>query len=312
MSYNTNEEAVSVVAPVIILVLFLSLSSCNSGGSGDSNLLDNGQFGNAAPVANAGPDQAVTSGTLVTLSGGSSSDPDDDVLTFMWSFTSKPAGSSASFPSSFAISPTFIADVAGTYQIQLIVNDGQVNSLTDTVTVTATAIAGNTAPFANAGPDQTTKTGATVTMDGSGSIDVDGDPITYSWSFTSRPAGSSAALTNSSTISPTFTADKAGTYQIQLVVNDGQANSAPDNVMVFAATPVLAYVPDTGQTTDYTSTSGEDSDYTIHPPSYTVNADGTVMDNVTGLMWQQQDDGTARCSAISFVSQNRRSRGVLF
>ncbi len=49
-------------------------------------------------------------------------------------------------------------------------------------------------------------------------------------------------------------------------------------------------VPDTGQTESYTDTWGEDSDYTINPISYTDNGDGTVTDNVTGLMWQQKDD----------------------
>lgn len=39
---------------------------------------------------------------------------------------------------------------------------------------------------------------------------------------------------------------------------------------------------------------GEDSDYTINPPSYTDNGDGTVTDNVTGLIWQQEDDNTQR------------------
>jgi len=52
-------------------------------------------------------------------------------------------------------------------------------------------------------------------------------------------------------------------------------------------------LPDTGQTQSYTGTFGEDSDYTINPPSYTANGNGTVTDNVTGLMWQQEDDGTA-------------------
>ena len=50
-------------------------------------------------------------------------------------------------------------------------------------------------------------------------------------------------------------------------------------------------VPDTGQTQSYTTTFGEDADYTINPPSYTDNKDGTVTDNVTGLMWQQTDGG---------------------
>jgi len=50
-------------------------------------------------------------------------------------------------------------------------------------------------------------------------------------------------------------------------------------------------LPDTGQTTSSTSSYGEDSDYTINPPSFTDNGDGTVTDNVTGLMWQKTDVG---------------------
>ncbi len=53
-------------------------------------------------------------------------------------------------------------------------------------------------------------------------------------------------------------------------------------------TPTL---PDTGQVTDYTATFGEDADYAINPPAYTVNADGTVTDQVTGFMWQPSDGG---------------------
>ncbi len=58
-------------------------------------------------------------------------------------------------------------------------------------------------------------------------------------------------------------------------------------------------VPDTGQTTDYTATPGEDSDYLINAPTYTVHADGTVTDNITGLMWQRIDGGemTRRAAA---------------
>jgi hypothetical protein len=50
-------------------------------------------------------------------------------------------------------------------------------------------------------------------------------------------------------------------------------------------------LPDTGQVTDYTSTFGEDSDYSINPPAYIVNGNGTVFDQVTGMMWQQSDGG---------------------
>ena len=63
-------------------------------------------------------------------------------------------------------------------------------------------------------------------------------------------------------------------------------------------------LPDTGQTASYTETYGEDSDYSINPPSYTDNGDGTVTDNVTGLMWQQEDDDTTRTwdDAISYCN----------
>lgn len=53
----------------------------------------------------------------------------------------------------------------------------------------------------------------------------------------------------------------------------------------------MQLLPDTGQISSYTSTFGEDSDYLINTPSYSNNGNGTITDNVTGLMWQQVDGG---------------------
>ena len=50
-------------------------------------------------------------------------------------------------------------------------------------------------------------------------------------------------------------------------------------------------LPDTGQTSSYTSLKGEDSDYFINPSSYKDNGDGTITDYITGLMWQKVDGG---------------------
>ena len=50
-------------------------------------------------------------------------------------------------------------------------------------------------------------------------------------------------------------------------------------------------IPDTSQTLDSTTTFGEDSDYSINPQSFTDNGNGTISDNVTGLMWQKVDNG---------------------
>mgnify|MGYP003351957826 CR=1 FL=1 len=53
----------------------------------------------------------------------------------------------------------------------------------------------------------------------------------------------------------------------------------------------MKHLPDSGQNTIYSSTYGEDACYSIFPPAYVNNNNGTVTDSVTGLMWQQTDGG---------------------
>ena len=90
----------------------------------------------------------------------------------------------------------------------------------------------NLAPVADAGPDQTPFVGDTVTLDGSGSSDVDGDLLSYSWLFTSLPSGSEATLSDPAAVKPTFDVDVFGIYVAQLIVNDGTVNSPPDTVII--------------------------------------------------------------------------------
>ena len=81
-------------------------------------------------------------------------------------------------------------------------------------------------------------------------------------------------------------------------------NVSSGDVGAYVPVSITGKIPDTGQTTSYTDTFGEDSDYTINPQSYTkLNANGIalddsatewtmVQDNVTGLMWEvKTDDG---------------------
>ena len=79
-------------------------------------------------------------------------------------------------------------------------------------------------------PDQTRTgvNGDTITLDGSGSIDVDGDPLTYHWAFLTTPATSSALLVNAAAVNPSFAIDVSGDYVVQLVVNDGVVDSVAD------------------------------------------------------------------------------------
>src|ERR1022692_4504395 len=58
-------------------------------------------------VANAGTDQNVTTGTLVTLDGSASNDTDGDTLTYKWGLMSKPANSRVWLTGNTTVSPTF-------------------------------------------------------------------------------------------------------------------------------------------------------------------------------------------------------------
>jgi RHS repeat-associated protein len=186
------------------------------------------QVPNYPPVAKAGPDQTVHVGDTVQLDGTASTDQDGDPLTYRWSFNSIPAGSVAILHEAHSSRPSFSVDRPGTYVVQLIVNDGKVDSTPATVTINTV----NSRPVANAGPDQSVLVGANVHLSGSGSTDVDGDPLTYRWSLTSVPPGSAAQLSSTSTVDPRFTADVKGTYVAQLIVNDGHLDSTPDSVTI--------------------------------------------------------------------------------
>ncbi len=199
---------------------------------------------NSAPVAVASPDQNVSTLSTVILDGSGSSDADLDTLTYNWSFTSMPAGSTAVLSSASVVNPTFVADLDGSYVLQLTVNDGSVDSAADTVIIT-TATA-NSAPVANAGADQNVNTASTVRLDGSGSSDADLDALTYNWNFNSKPGGSVAVLSSTTSVNPTFNPDVDGAYVLQLIVNDGSVDSAADTVIITSATANSTPVADAG------------------------------------------------------------------
>ena len=188
-----------------------------------------------APMANAGVAQSVVAGTTVTLDASTSSAAVGKTLTYAWTLTAKPAGSAATLAAPTTAKPTLVTDVAGSYVASVIVNDGTTASSAAAVTVTASVA--NAAPVANAGVAQNVVAGSSVvTLNGSASSDANSDSLTYAWTLTSKPAGSTAALLSATSATPTFTADSAGIYVVSLVVNDGKVNSTGTTVTVTAGT----------------------------------------------------------------------------
>lgn len=226
-----------------LCALFTLVSACGGGGGEEGSPPDTQ---NIPPVANAGPDQSVTAGAVVTLNGSASMDANGESLHSQWSLTSVPAGSTAQLNDASAALPTFTADLPGAYVASLVVNDGKVNSTADSVSITATAL--NAPPSANAGSDQNVVVSVVVTLDGSATTDPDGDALQYMWTLTTFPPGSRAALSAPTSVKPTFTADVPGLYVASLVADDGKVTSVPHTVSVTAsainAAPVANAGPD--------------------------------------------------------------------
>jgi hypothetical protein len=89
------------------------------------------------PIADAGPAQAGSVGSLAQLDGSKSHDPEGDALTYRWRLTSVPGGSSASLIGASTSHPRITPDKTGTYVASLTVNDGHFDSAPVSVRITA-------------------------------------------------------------------------------------------------------------------------------------------------------------------------------
>jgi hypothetical protein len=200
-----------------------------------------------APVANAGTDQNVVPGSTVALDASRSTDANGDSIRYTWTLITKPQGSTAALGDASSAKPTFVADVPGTYVASVVASDGKLDSAAATVTIT---VAVPTAPVAKAGATEDVVAGSTVTLDASASTDVNGDTLTYAWTLTSKPEGSTASLSDVAVAKPTFVADVAGTYVATVVVSDGKLSSEPATVAITVNTAIgfdaipLAFPPD--------------------------------------------------------------------
>ena len=192
--------------------------------------------GNSPANAEPGSNRAALIGQPATLDGRLSTDPDNDRLRYAWTILSAPVGSATALTNATSVLASVTPDLAGDYVVNLVVNDGTQDSAPVAVRLTATS--GNTAPLANAGRDRNALANSLVTFDGSASRDPNpGTTLTYKWSLASVPIGSTATLTNPTSVAPTFTPMVSGDYLVRLVVNDGVVDSPPSTLWLRVASP---------------------------------------------------------------------------
>ena len=160
---------------------------------------------NHPPAANAGPDQIVGPGEVVTFDASRSADSDGNIVKYNWDFGDGTQGEGKQVTHAYA--------EPGSYEVRLNVSD---NSATASGTVEDIMIAiVNAPPVPEAGPDQDAFCGGAhdiVFFDGTKSRDPDGGALTYLWDFGDKTNATGAK------VSHTYT--QPGTYTVRLRVRD--------------------------------------------------------------------------------------------
>ena len=217
--------------------LYTSQLIVNDGRSDSAPATVNTTATNTDPVA--ADDSATTSSdTPVSISVlGNDTDLDNDTLSVQ-SVTVPAHGTAVIVGTQVRYTPTaaFAGDDAFSYTI----SDGLGGTATARVTVTVSFVDTSPPTAALGVTPNPANAGATVTLDGSGSVDAaPGAIVGYAFTLVSAPAGyvtsnglAVGVAARQDTPSRTFVPNVGGSYVVQLVVNDGRSDSTPATVTV--------------------------------------------------------------------------------
>lgn len=182
----------------------------------------NGNVTNLAPVCqlNGDANNSVPLNTPFNISV-TAADPDNDPLTVthlglpVGATLTPPSGTSGSSPmsASFSWTPSAVGQTA----VSLVFTDSFNQNCQSSFTIDVK----DAPPVANAGADASIAEGTSYLLDGSGSYDPDGKPLTYLWTQTGGPSVplSSATAPTSTIAVPYFSNNQVLTFELS--VSDG-------------------------------------------------------------------------------------------
>ena len=187
---------------------------------------------NIPPTADAGADISVEEGYEIILDGTGSSDPDDDIVAYIWEQTGGPAVeilNPTDVQASFIAPNSTSEGVSLTFRLTVQDLGGLIADDTCVVNV----IWQNTPPIADAGQDRTVSENDTVTLDGSASMDPDDGIASIRWTQT---RGTPVTLSDPAAKQPQFVAPEVGsegeTLVFQLTVTDMGGLTSQDTCTV--------------------------------------------------------------------------------
>jgi hypothetical protein len=258
--FNANSEIATIIPDASGVYLVSLVVSDGSQWSEPTYCTAGAASENQVPIADAGMGITFSpcADAVIRLNGYGSYDPEGQPLEYQWSVLEVPPGSHAdgsldsgdsgpagapAFDDPTSPTPEFAWDVIGTYVFQLSVFDGIFWSAPDVVSYVVPDPSTNTAPTANAGEDVSVSAETecdlvsygvhecdpcapeTVELDGSMSLDNDGDEISFYWSdasgelFIHTPYGSYTQVTTPELVVSLGTTESE-TWTVDLEVSD--------------------------------------------------------------------------------------------
>lgn len=170
-------------------------------------------------------------GQRILLDGRGSYSGRKRALRYYWKQRGGPFVGALEQPDGNEAQRVFVPEMTGTYQFQLVVNDGETDSLPQMIEIEV--LEGNMPPVAVIQGPEKSRMNEKMVLDGSRSYDPERSAVTYAWRQSGGPRIIHVGANSGSGSEAVFFPPEPGIYQFSLVVSDGQKESlAAEKIVV--------------------------------------------------------------------------------